>query len=325
MKTLLTLFYVAMMLNVYSLEILEYNEVLVRTFAIGRGYDELYYEEHIAGMDRHGPTAIAFDEEGYLYICDSWNFRINRYNADFNYEYTIKYNSPNMLNGADQLFVYDNMLYGIGRSSSAMLGDFNGNIYFSIKFLNLPIQYSRISKDNHINYNRYFFFYNTNGNINCVPPPEDYATSWGAWKVLNNNQTRALFDAEIPELAGLTIDDKNRLYMNGKLYSRNYSLFHEHYSSLYSGWEHDNRHIIIPIPKSISESVYYIGSDRSGNTYWDLGGLVRVFSAEGWVKHIFSYSVDNLSMLPAIHPSGDLYFLKYDPEGMYLYKIERQW
>lgn len=324
MKQLLqiTLFIIGSIL--YS-QIPEFEGTLVHTFSIGSGENELYYEPHIAGMDEHGPTSIGIDSEGKLYICDGWNRRIVVYDQDFQQKYSIFYEYYNMLNGADQLFIIDELLYGIGIRSSAMLGDMNGNTFFKIQFSNLPIQSVKINKNNYIGYNNYYFFYLTNGDINCVPPPDDTSTSWKEWKVLNNQETRTLFTAKIPELEGLSIDNDNMLYKDGKLYTRYYGHFYKYFSSLYDNWDVDNRHSIMPFPFSVSNSVYYIGEDKSGYTYWDMGGLIRVYSKDGFVKSIFLYSIDDLFMFPAVHPSGDLYYLKYDPEGMYLYKIERQW
>jgi len=52
-----------------------------------------------------------------------------------------------------------------------------------------------------------------------------------------------------------------------------------------------------------------------------------VFGANGIIMDIFipQNAMEKKKTSYAIHPSGDVYFLDYDKEGVYLYRVENVW
>ena len=73
-----------------------------------------------------------------------------------------------------------------------------------------------------------------------------------------------------------------------------------------------------------------IGYDSEGNSYWNvITGIkpedraVLICSQYGEALDCF-YNRIQWSLV-AVAPSGDVYFLDYDSEGVYFYKVAQQW
>ena len=72
--------------------------------------------------------------------------------------------------------------------------------------------------------------------------------------------------------------------------------------------------------------IKYIGRDLDGNYYWDYRGKIIINNNKGMMIEYFKYDYLNINTFPpAVHPSGDVYFLHYDSEAVYLNKIARVW
>jgi hypothetical protein len=70
----------------------------------------------------------------------------------------------------------------------------------------------------------------------------------------------------------------------------------------------------------------YVGKDSDQNYYWTLDlRIICIFNKIGELIDIFSFDITKTKKIPTIHPSGDVYFLDYDENGCYLYRIKRIW
>ncbi len=148
---------------------------------------------------------------------------------------------------------------------------------------------------------------------------------------LNEGQTRALFaEPEKYGLVGLSLDEKNRLFLNRELVTRNYKTFFEYWSSENESEtliKNGDRFNYTPEFFYRKADPLYCGSDNNKNTYWASSNLIMVFGPDGFLKDMFipENAMEKKKTSYAVHPSGDVYFLDYDKEGVYLYRVENVW
>jgi hypothetical protein len=70
----------------------------------------------------------------------------------------------------------------------------------------------------------------------------------------------------------------------------------------------------------------YMGTDLRGNVYWNVGSYRGiVFGPSGWVIGSISYDRTDMVGRPVVHPSGDIYFIDFDTEYVYLRRIQNVW
>jgi len=150
--------------------------------------------------------------------------------------------------------------------------------------------------------------------------------------ILNQEQTLALFnEPEKYGLEGVTIDDRNRLFIDGELQTKDYKTFYSYWMEQMDFSDPDDYrlseiHKYRPINIKSAEYVHFLGIDNIKNMYWRAGNkTILVFDDSGRIKFRFEFDFLKSKTQPAIHPSGDVYFLDYDTEGVYVYRIQNVW
>jgi len=141
----------------------------------------------------------------------------------------------------------------------------------------------------------------------------------------NTEETRKLIESKYKEL---TLDDKDRLILNGKILTRIFSDYLDF-------WEEQHKNMSPPKGTislvKISNYSYclYLGKDKDDNQYWgNFYGIkynVFIFDKYGWLLTTFTIKNIKIKIHPAIHPLGDVYYLDFDGKSNYIYMVPRTW
>jgi len=304
-------------ITLYSNEYNVYQQELVQIYKVGNSKGEFILD--LSTPYDNGPSAISFDANGKLYIVDIVKYRlVVFYNNKFVNEYYNLFSCKSR-----QLEIREDYLISYGDQCISI-----DNIDFrkkAIVYLNESIYKDEIPNITNIIFtDDIIFLYLKNGSILSI---SNLGLDWeeNNKKILGHNETEALFEfGEKYNLFGLTIDDKKRIFLNGELLTRNYEAFYKY-------WEEINidmkDHKFIPLKPEYSDNAIFIGKDVNNNFYWDIGlSHIYVFNKNGLVLELFKYNKKReYKTLPAIHPSGDVYFLDYDENGVYLYRVKNVW
>lgn len=140
------------------------------------------------------------------------------------------------------------------------------------------------------------------------------------------NEDETIKEINSGKFKGLSIDSKNRLFLNNKLMTVDIKTFTDY-----------SREIRTVTNKPLisfenSEDLYitgdasYIGSDIDGNKYWYQGSALLIFNTNGWPIEDFVVSEwEKVDTYPAVSPEGDVYFMNYGEDKVTLYKVKRRW
>jgi hypothetical protein len=146
-------------------------------------------------------------------------------------------------------------------------------------------------------------------------------------RILDEKATRALFTDPVKYgLVGVQLDNKNRLFVNGELETRDYWTFDQYWADQYPDYPRDKRHKYPVYSEDTSPYIQFVGKDVKGNVYWNVhNNKILVYDNHGIVIDRFEYDREKSKTLPAVHPSGDVYFLDYDENAVSLYRVENVW
>jgi hypothetical protein len=311
-----SLFCIAISIFSISLEGQETNSyplIEVKIFDIGKGDEQLGYDS--SQIVKQGPTGIGFSNQGRLYVLDYFNNMLKIGNARFDLIKAIKIDDDTW--SPITLLVTKDIIIGLNsyRASYIKNDGIVKNLIWHENAFN-PIKVAFIPN--------YCFSYSDNELTVFLFDSKEKA----GYRVLNESATYALIDT--PEkygLIGVTIDGKNRLFINGKLETRDYRAYMEYWAQKYNfvnviSFCRDSMHKVTPYSEE-QEGINYLGEDINGNIIWSVYGMtILVFTRKGQCINKFDYDNNKCKTLPAIHPSGDVYFLDYDKEGVYLYRVE---
>ncbi|WP_020614629.1 SH3 domain-containing protein [Sediminispirochaeta bajacaliforniensis] len=304
-----------------------YQEEEVATFSIGKERNEFMYKKNHDPGANAGPSSMAFSKEGELFISDTWNYAIKGLNQLWSVEEVIGCKDE-YYNFLESYFLEVDTATIFGMQSSNAYGIVNrqGEKVIEIDFhLDSMAEIREKDASNVVSYKRYIFQWLKDGGIVCF-----YKEGEETKEVRNEEVQELIKNDPRGDLAGLSINEENRLFIEGRPLTRDYKTYIQYFLDTYNieedlQYRDDKRHIFRPL-KQTSGNLSLIGEDSDGNWYWDvLRKYVFIFNKEGWVLDVFQYDDNISSTLPAVHPSGDIYFLDYDTEGVYLYRIENVW
>jgi hypothetical protein len=301
----------------WSLDFNRYKPELVRTYAVGAGLSEfglmLYHPL------TPGPSGVAFDRTGNVYVCDAVRERlvVGDRGLEIREEHRGTYSG-----NAPWLEVT-----GRGIGNHHLLNEFSWVDWtFQNRFI-VSFELGRYDPvfDSTLYYGDVVFAYLDQGDlISVVRPGLDWRENDG--KTLGDAETRALFrEPEKYGLAGLTLDEGGRLFVNGQIETRSYRVF--------LGWCEEqggakqarsgNAVGLTWEPRRAQQVGTYRGEDANGNTYWDVSLAIAVFDRKGALIEVFA-PPDGRG-IQTVHPSGDLYGISYDEKGVYLHRIRNVW
>ncbi len=129
-------------------------------------------------------------------------------------------------------------------------------------------------------------------------------------------------------LENIEIDDDLRIFKNGVLNTsilKVYSLYWKNKSDFVNQLLYKSK---IEYEQMLySVDAQYLGKDLSNNLYWLCGAYILICTSDGmFIDFLYQYNAMYIAKtFPAIHPSGDIYFLDYDDKAVYLYRIKNVW
>jgi len=291
---------------------------LIKVNQIPNGNDPGMIRAYQPNTEDGRPTGMIFDDFGNLYIADADKKSLVVTDENFRFIRNQKYYFAH--SGVDANI--DGLFLDYSRDSICMSLD-SGEESF---FVN-PFQ-SRNSIKSSIMYEMNSFFYDKEGNIYCIPDPgSDYAT-FDAKKVklYKNQEVVALFESGSGvNMKGLTIDEEYNLFdPEGNLLVRDLDRFYNYWKN-HSDINAFNK-LDITADEIYTYDSTFMGRDNKNNYYWSNYIAVIVTNSRGQLLDLFLPNAPKKSRTrPAVHPNGDVYFLDYDTDWVYLYKVTRQW
>jgi len=153
------------------------------------------------------------------------------------------------------------------------------------------------------------------------------------YRLLSSEPARALFAPDSGwEHKGLTIDSKNRLFLNGEIYTRDFQVFTKYLLEKYGEIK------IAPTARGskFNPSVYsytddYLGRDMLGNWYWDAycisptGVLLHDWTLEVLGENAPAEIKGGNIIGTGIEPSGDIYYLMDKGSEVLLVREQNTW
>lgn len=322
-KKLLICLFLTTAMFIFADEYHSYDQELVKTFPIGSGSGEMRID--LMAPSDTGPSAVAFDEKGYLYISDILNSRVLVYAPGFELEKELV-----DLYGvyAKQLVVSrDNYLLTYSYHFSFRIDNFQGEKKAAVYLRNSEYRNTINPVSSYIYAKDIIFGYLKDGQIISIPGAGTNSKE-NLKKILDNEETHALFEeGSSYDLDGLVLDDKNRLFLNGELLTRDYNIYYYYWKNRHEDVEIEQPKLDITMTAEdyLKGSVTYLGKDKDGNVYWNRSMGISVFDKNGVLLDVFLPTQLKSASYPTVHPSGDIYYLFYDEENIYLYKITRRW
>jgi len=264
----------------------------------------------------NGPLALGFNSQGIMYINDPLNDGICVFSADFK---LIERITKKDIGYGFRYIVHDGFIEAEEYDGIKIVFlKEKESFYFSFKELGSDIQRG-IWVQNKL------FLYDSKKSLSLVLNAEESIVG-RRLNVISSNQMKTLLNT--PEMYGLqdvTIDNQNRIFLNGVLQTRDYQTFSEYWSEKTESYSMNQKHKFKPM-KSTSNGMVYLGIDGKGNSYWEISPKwLMIFNPEGWVIDAIQFDYKKTKTLPTVHPSGDIYFLDYDDNGVYLYRIKNVW
>ena len=316
----------------------KYNMELANTFSRGGEKHELWTT--IKAPSQNGPEAITFDGEGNLYISDLLKERLVKYSQTWQYigEYINGYAW-----GTGQLFITDNNEFIKINPYSVAIDDSKGNkkasilLYYS-EYKNIVPSYPDFTYTD----NTVYFRLKDGRLVKIENPGLDNEENLSKAKIIDEaEQFPALEEFLLeenrvnnPSHSIAKLDDKAIIVQKQKVMTRNFDIFFDYWQKKRNiSGQRENTVLYeeeveqtIDLSKIQPSYMTYMGQDADGNYYWDYCmNSMLVFSAKGIILDYFVYDMKKSRTVPAVHPSGDVYFLDYDQYGVYLYKIHRVW
>jgi hypothetical protein len=323
-------------LNLYCDQVNNYSLELIKTFGVGNNENTLGYastRERGPG-DEPGPSAYNFYNNN-LYVMDSWNSCIKKFDKNFN-----------LLENFNNLDLYQpwkievdnfenfNVLY----SSGIIKIDKNGNKIFYIDFKRRGYEIKADPLKSIIMDNIIYIFMN-DGSLKYIKDPGLDAKA-NAKKIKDISELNLNDSSDNASTRVMSSSDTSEVKIENGVIIKDSELFIRDFEK-YLHYKQTHRtapetRTMQTVKSNTSRDVNeflkpgfintYLGKDQDGNVYWDANSIVLVLNPDGVMIDAFTVDQNKVDVrFPAIHPSGDVYFMGYDPEGVYLYKVKRVW
>ena len=330
MKRLIICFYlVCIVTSLFSETINKYEMLLTHIFETGEGKN--HFIINMFAPSTKGPRTLVFNKAGNIFITDPYNGRLLEF--DSKWQYVSEYLDCYAIT-AQQLIVDKEGNFLSYNADSFAIDDCL--LQKKGLILLLKTEYKNSFKPGNYIYENYNIYIQLeNNNYIYVENPGTNVEN-NLYKIRDPLETKnKLIAAKKRYLEGasdeLYMDEKNRLFKGNKFITRDYQEFINYWTEKH---EQDNKlkqvYHKIELPEGLKfteiKNLRYLGEDNDGNIYWGYWRHhILIFDKDGWCIEGIDYDRDKTKCLPTIHPNGDVYFLDYDAEGVYLYKITRCW
>lgn len=304
--------------NLFSQNMYKYPPEIIAQYSAGSGANEF----KLTNSDwdypiKLGPTNITVNESGEIFIFDYYNLRIVGLDNNFLFKDYININEGQVMRNALDFYIADDLLFSFEIDVCWFQANkFNGDSVISLGFR------SQKTKGLIDDYNYYadkdlIIVYKKDGQMIGVVNPENVNRDNIRKNTLNTKQLKDYIEKN--SLKKYYIDDDNNLFINGLFYTRKFDKFDKYWKNYYKiNNMADGRYSIIP-KTYLKGYFHYVGMDSNHNIYFRHGSAsIYIFNNKGVLIDLFKYDQDSNEenktkrvISPAIHPSGDLYFMTY--------------
>lgn len=305
------------------------SEVLLKEIYIGDKDGEIGFFS-TPSTDKGGGREIfckglGFDFDNNIYFADLANERYLVYNYDLDFFKKIQ---TKFSGGVQLKFLTNDLIFRYSNSREFSIVDINKKELLARVYLDEHGEYNfSRTKDNFIYYNNTVFHWTNNGEIvSFVNPGLEENKSFTPPEETRKNIKKKKYK-------GLKIDDQDRLFLNGKLLTRNYFHFTTY-------WADKHKSMISPsnvidydyMPTEFTSGPIYCGEDNDGNTYWTYSIFdYLIFNKDGWLIDIIEWErdkeYDSYNYPATIQRYGDIYIiaLNYKQKKYELIMLPRTW
>jgi hypothetical protein len=291
----------------------------IKTFKVSSNLEK--FKVNFRNDYPNGPTAMTFNENGELFISDPLNERVIK--LDEHLEYSSEYKNLQTANVVAPYYAKRDYLYSF-HDGEILIDYIQGDRIIKITVdLQKSIYSNLYSSGDFVIFNDIFLTRLTNGKIIGILHPGNNINT-NNQNILSEEKIGSIL--EILKLKNLQVDDKNRIFIDGLLQTNNYTTFYNYLDEKIGNRINSKMRLNWDISKLNNNEMIYLGTDKDRNVYWH-GGFkwIYVFNQEGILLCLFSYDFSNTKIVPALHPSGDVYFLNYDSDTIQISKINRRW
>ncbi|MEJ2053094.1 MAG: hypothetical protein P8X42_04155 [Calditrichaceae bacterium] len=299
----------------YSEQFSIHDFIKVKIIKVGKKEGEISWQPSVAG-GVSGPISFAISQNK-IFIPDSYNYRINIYDYNFNY--------IDMLNNAESNYIYfpNNLKLDKNSSLVAYISGFglikmnlNCKNIFYISYYNLPKQVA--NERNYFPLNNEIFIYNSQNKIAYINADGHIVETKQAIEILNKlsiedelSQNSSSSIIRLPEKLKQIIvelrNDGDLLILNDKFYSTDFFKTMDYFNKI-----KDIRNYIIKEKEKIygykgkinidfkNTGLNFIDYDMDHNSYWEMmdndfskdimNTAIVVFSKYGELLDVFYYS-----------------------------------
>jgi len=343
MKNIIILFILFLIFNIcYANEINEYNLELIAELKIGDSEGEIGWDSELAQFRGIGRQFFTITNNNLIYLCDSFNSRLNVYDTNFNFKRSIsvKYG----ISGAYRLVIKNENIISLSSPSGLVKVNKTGDLIFQVKYQELPSKMK--GKRDFFVFDDDVLYFDNNENLITIDSEGKIKNDLNIEQALEkyNKNTRGSNDEElllkedsIKELNEF-VKDKKLLKIDGVIYTGHFEKLKEYKDKIKDLKKSNVIDNSLSMLNNIYEgTLYLIGYDNDGNSYWEgeakqksnITGhnmlIVLVCSSQGSILDCLHNSIEKSSL--AIAPNGDVYIRENLPkDGKFnFYKIPRQW
>ncbi len=280
----------------------------------------------IETANANSSCAMAFDEFGNFYVVEASVERIEIFNDSLIFQSEIIGLKKKFATIAVLLEVKEGVITGRSEWSYGEY-DTNRNTFLYVYYYPMIGPGGKLNPGSTKKIGKILLSYLENGKIVSVLQPSNDAKR-NQMNFLNSEKTKALFANANPEIPkGFSLDKKDRLFFNGELITGDFNTFYEYWMDYYTknGVEY-YKHAEHKINFSIGAYNNLLGRDASGHWYWSKDyNIVMIFDKFGICQESLRVPENTSMIIPALHPSGDIYFMSYDKEQVYLWRVKKCW
>lgn len=300
-------------LSIQSQDYKKYEVQLINRFAAGESNNRLKTWFPLNEIGVNGPNGFCFADNNIVFL-DYLNGKIKKFSNS--YEFLAEENisvDPIIHN----MYFEDGIIFVV---SNLEFYAFNEHLEKRIHF--------RLPDDLRYENNNFFFIDNillisTNNNLSAILNPQA-DTLINETNIVYGDELKYLL-MDISNDSGVDIIQMNynSFFIDLPKISTN---FDDYYDYWYDSHGVESGSSIFSSDRIGKLNITnYLGIDFNGNEYWRIGSYRILILNEGTFIEAIEYDSTKSRILPVIHPNGDIYFLDYDEDWVYLYKIENVW
>lgn len=326
--------------QVYSDEIKTYKQELVRYYRYDdKGNEVIRYRKFSNGIAGCGPNCFTISNEDIIYVCDSCNNRIVKYDLLLNFIEEIKTKNSSY---AEHIKITDNqIIYFMSNGSKMVSMDDKGSdrykIYASI------IDNNIFAKNNFFPLNDVLFFYDTSNKLRLIDETGKINESTAAQQKLMKIQTQSVEQKINDNIQNSEIEQYSK--GNGLLIINN-NLFHPSYNEhkkYFNFKKQIKGKMSVANPSASLESLNiimdtFIGYDKNNKGYWrgfkkatlqngEQKSLEIIVIVDSYGNLLDYFRIDAEYYDINVSSSGDIYYMVVGVrvDGVAFYKISCQW